>query len=118
MYEITDLGVQQMLLFGMYTILAGNSILIYDHIVTLPEEIAFIWRRPKALPAMLFLLNRYFALLANISSLVVDFRPIISDERSDSLWTCVVLLNKSLAVQNIRYTDNWPFSSRESSFPS
>ncbi|KAG1871478.1 hypothetical protein F4604DRAFT_1769916 [Suillus subluteus] len=48
--------------------------------VTLPEEIAFIWRRPKALSAMLFLLNRYIALLANISSLVVDLQPIISDE--------------------------------------
>ncbi|KAG2340801.1 hypothetical protein BDR05DRAFT_490601 [Suillus weaverae] len=75
---ITDSEVQQML-FGLYAILAGNSILIYDHMVTLPEEIAFIWRRPKALSAMLFLLNRYVALLANISSLVVDFVP-LSDE--------------------------------------
>lgn len=79
MSNITDLEVQQML-FCMYTVLAGNSILIYDHILTLPEEIAFIWCRPKALPAMLFLLNRYFALLANIASLVADFQPIMSDE--------------------------------------
>ncbi|KAG1763305.1 hypothetical protein EDD22DRAFT_887559 [Suillus occidentalis] len=79
MSDITDLDVQQML-FCMYTILAGSSILIYDHMLTLPEEITFIWRRPKALPAMLFLLNRYFALFANISSLVVYFQPVISDE--------------------------------------
>ncbi|KAG2140689.1 hypothetical protein DEU56DRAFT_798251, partial [Suillus clintonianus] len=48
--------------------------------VTLPEEIAFIWRRPKTLSALLFLLNRYAALLGNIAGLVVDFQPIISDE--------------------------------------
>ncbi|KAG2129330.1 hypothetical protein BD769DRAFT_678485 [Suillus cothurnatus] len=82
---ITESEVQQML-FGVYAILAGNSILIYDHMVTLPEEIAFIWRRPKSLSAMLFLINRYVALLVNISSLVVDFQPVISDERFGSLW--------------------------------
>jgi hypothetical protein len=46
---------------------------------TLPEEIAFIWRRPKALSAILFLLNRYVALLSNICGLVMDFLP-VSDE--------------------------------------
>ncbi|KAG1741298.1 hypothetical protein EDB19DRAFT_2038796, partial [Suillus lakei] len=69
----------QQILICMYAVLAGNSILIYDHMATLPEEIAFIWRRPKALSAMLFLLNRYFALLGNICNLVVGFVP-ISDE--------------------------------------
>jgi hypothetical protein len=52
---------------------------MYDHVATLPEEIAFIWRRPKALSGMLFLLNRYFALLANIFYVVVAFVP-LSDE--------------------------------------
>ncbi|KAG1732499.1 hypothetical protein EDB19DRAFT_1262914 [Suillus lakei] len=87
---IADSEVQQML-FYMYAILAGNSILIYDHIVTLPEEIAFIWRRPKALSAILFLLNRYVALLSNMSSLVVDFQPIISDEVLLFCYACTEL---------------------------
>lgn len=78
MTSIADSDVQQML-FCMYTVLAGNSILIYDHMVTLPEEIVFIWHRPKALSAMLFLLNRYVALLSNICGLVMDFVP-VSDE--------------------------------------
>lgn len=69
----------QEILFCTYAILAGNSILMYDHVATLPEEIAFIWRRPKALSGMLFLLNRYFALLANIFYVVVAFVP-LSDE--------------------------------------
>ncbi|KAG1871472.1 hypothetical protein F4604DRAFT_1769893, partial [Suillus subluteus] len=46
---------------------------------TLPEEIAFIWRRPKALSAMLFLLNRYLALLVNISCLVLSFVPLSAE---------------------------------------
>ncbi|KAG1726496.1 hypothetical protein EDD22DRAFT_443660 [Suillus occidentalis] len=52
---------------------------MYDHMMTLPEEIVFIWRRPKALSAILFLLNRYVALLSNICGLVMDFVP-VSDE--------------------------------------
>jgi len=67
------------MLFCIYAVLAGNSILIYDHMMTLPEEIAFIWSRPKALFAILFLLNRYVALLGNICGLVMDFVP-VSDE--------------------------------------
>ncbi|KAG1720378.1 hypothetical protein EDB19DRAFT_574986 [Suillus lakei] len=61
--------------------------------VTLPEEIIFIWRRPKALSAILFLLNRYVALLGNICGLVLDFVP-VSDERFISLWFLFVLFSQ------------------------
>ncbi|KAG1729519.1 uncharacterized protein EDB91DRAFT_1159446 [Suillus paluster] len=59
-----------------YSVLVANSILIYDHIVTLPEEITFIWCRPKARSAVLFFINRYVALLGNICGLVMDFLPV------------------------------------------
>ena len=49
---------------------------MYDHIVTLTEEVSFIWCRPKALSTTIFLLNRYVALLANIIGLVMDFLPV------------------------------------------
>ncbi|KAG2367580.1 hypothetical protein BDR07DRAFT_1606022 [Suillus spraguei] len=88
----TDPEVQQTWLFYIYAILAGNSVLIYDHIVTLPQEVAFIWRRPKALSAILFLLNRYVALLSNICSLVTDFIP-DSDESCSKY-----LLYRELAI--------------------
>jgi hypothetical protein len=52
---------------------------MYDHVMTLSEEITFIWRRPKALSAMLFVLNRYLALLGMIYSLLMQ--PfLVSDE--------------------------------------
>ncbi|KAG1731614.1 uncharacterized protein EDB91DRAFT_1153633 [Suillus paluster] len=79
---------------------------------TLTEEIAFIWCRPKALSAMLFLVNRYVALLGNICALVIDFLP-MSDE-SCSKYTlfrpvfiflqqfivCVVLAIRTYALYN------------------
>ncbi|KAG1811820.1 uncharacterized protein BJ212DRAFT_1373352, partial [Suillus subaureus] len=76
MYTI-DLD-EHMLVY-LYAIVVANCILIYDYIATLPEEIAFIWCRPKALSAMLFLVNRYVALLGNIFGLLSDFLPISNE---------------------------------------
>jgi hypothetical protein len=69
--------------------------------VTLPEEIAFIWRRPKSLSAMLFLINRYVALLVNISSLVVDFQPVISDEVLSFRYVCTELACSQLTCRGL-----------------
>ncbi|KAG2755246.1 hypothetical protein P692DRAFT_201851247 [Suillus brevipes Sb2] len=78
MLTISDSEAKQILLCT-YFVLAGNSILMYDHVMTLSEEITFIWRRPKALSAMLFVLNRYLALLGMIYSLLMQ--PfLVSDE--------------------------------------
>ncbi|KAG1790866.1 hypothetical protein EV424DRAFT_909236 [Suillus variegatus] len=71
-----DITESQQLWIHLYAVLVANSILIYDHIATLPEEIAFIWRRPKALSSKLFLVNRYIALVGNIFALCIDFLPI------------------------------------------
>ncbi|KAG2091490.1 uncharacterized protein F5147DRAFT_764261 [Suillus discolor] len=54
------------MLMTRYAVLVPNIILIYDHMATLTEEIVFIWCRPKALSSVLFLLNRYVAVLGNI----------------------------------------------------
>ncbi|KAG2340242.1 hypothetical protein BDR05DRAFT_547919 [Suillus weaverae] len=71
-----DATERQQLVTHSYVVLMANSILMYDHLATLTEEIIFIWRRPKALSAMSFLVNRYFALLGNIYGLFVGFMPI------------------------------------------
>lgn len=44
--------------------------------VTLPEEIMFIWCRPRATSAVLFLVNRYVAVLGNIIGLLSNFLPV------------------------------------------
>ncbi|KAG2046535.1 hypothetical protein BDR06DRAFT_1025485 [Suillus hirtellus] len=82
-----DITESQQLWIHLYAVLVANSILIYDHIATLPEEIAFIWRRPKALSSKLFLVNRYIALLGNIFALCIDFLP-MSDESCVKYTLC------------------------------
>jgi len=47
----------------------GFSILLYDHIITLPEEIEYIWRKKKQAHTYLFLLNRYLTPLGFIVNL-------------------------------------------------
>lgn len=75
-----------------YSILVPNTILIYDHMATLTEEISFIWCRPKMLSAALFLINRYIALLGNIYGLIGYFLP-------DSIESCpTYILSRQVLV--------------------
>ncbi|GLB41276.1 hypothetical protein LshimejAT787_0904910 [Lyophyllum shimeji] len=41
------------------TLLAGFSMLIYDHLLTFDNEIAYIWRKPKSVVSAIFVANRY-----------------------------------------------------------
>ncbi|KAG8949668.1 hypothetical protein FRC04_008414 [Tulasnella sp. 424] len=47
------------LISSRYTGVAGYTILIYDHILTIPIEIELIWRKPKGFVTYAFLFNRY-----------------------------------------------------------
>jgi len=38
---------------------AGTVVLLYDHIITLPEEYRFIWKAKSSFAKYIFLLNRY-----------------------------------------------------------
>ncbi|KAG1790003.1 uncharacterized protein HD556DRAFT_756249 [Suillus plorans] len=59
-----DATEKQQLARHLYVILVANSIMVYDHMATLTDEINFIWRRPKTLSAMSFLISRYLALIS------------------------------------------------------
>jgi len=49
---------------GKYFFLAAYTILLYDHLLTLPEEIQTVWKKKKTFPLYLFILVRYYALLS------------------------------------------------------
>ncbi|KAG1815415.1 hypothetical protein EV424DRAFT_1102411 [Suillus variegatus] len=122
--------------FKLYTILVANSILIYDHMATITDEITFIWCRPKALSAILFLINRYVALLSNVLMLSMYLLPIMSHEVlwfrcartqlagshllsaevSTLVLQCVVFLNKDLAVGHILHQKIYSFFPNKYSF--
>lgn len=42
-----------------YVAVAGYTILLYDHLLTFPIEVALIWRKPKSAVSYAFLFNRY-----------------------------------------------------------
>lgn len=101
-------------------ILVPNTILIYDHLATLTEEISSIWCRPKALSAMLFLLNRYVALLGNVYGLIGDTLPasvescptyILSRQVLVYLQGCIVCLILTLRTYALYGRSKWLLSS-------
>ncbi|KAJ3771489.1 hypothetical protein FB446DRAFT_740275 [Lentinula raphanica] len=49
-----------------YLYLFAFTFLYYDHLLTLDEEIKFIWSRPYHSSSWLFFLNRYFSFVGNI----------------------------------------------------
>lgn len=109
---VMDATERQQLDTHSYVIIMANSILMYDHMMTLAEEVAFIWRRPKALSAMSFLVNRYFALLGNIYGLFLAFMPIPNQSCSkytifrqlfiffQQVIVCVILIIRTYALYN------------------
>lgn len=80
-----------------------TAFLFFDHILTFGQEVAFIWRRPKTASAWWFCLNRYFAVFANISALVLVFHKISPEVHSVHLDT--------FASPNIHLAEVWNHSS-------
>lgn len=49
---------------GKYCFLGAYTMLLYDHLLTLPEEIHTVWKKKKTFPLYLFIVVRYYALFA------------------------------------------------------
>ncbi|KAF9546823.1 hypothetical protein CPC08DRAFT_374568 [Agrocybe pediades] len=49
-----------------YAHLSAGAILLYDHATTLDQEISLIWQGPRSIGKYLFLVNRYYAVLATM----------------------------------------------------
>ncbi|KAJ6597461.1 hypothetical protein DFH09DRAFT_1131900 [Mycena vulgaris] len=57
----------------LYFFFPAIVILYYDHLLTLPAEVAYIWRRPKARSTYWFFLNRYLNFFATLPITVFNF---------------------------------------------
>ncbi|KZT20955.1 hypothetical protein NEOLEDRAFT_1140137 [Neolentinus lepideus HHB14362 ss-1] len=64
----------QAILIQNYAHVFAVAILFYDHILTLPPEMTYIWRSRRFGVKALFLLNRYYALLVNVIATVLEFK--------------------------------------------
>ncbi|KAH8810192.1 hypothetical protein DL96DRAFT_555770 [Flagelloscypha sp. PMI_526] len=65
--------------------LSALAILYWDHILTLPEEIRYMWRRPISFGACLFFLNRYLSCVANVPRFLYMFSEGPSTQMCDDL---------------------------------
>ncbi|KAJ7121084.1 hypothetical protein C8R44DRAFT_171781 [Mycena epipterygia] len=57
----------------LYFHFCAITILYYDHLLTLPAEVAYIWRRPKSRSAYWFFLNRYLTFFTTLPITVFNF---------------------------------------------
>ncbi|KAH9484931.1 hypothetical protein JR316_0001835 [Psilocybe cubensis] len=64
--NLSQSTVDQQILINNYLHVAAITCLFYDYSVTFGTEVTFIWEPPKSLGAYSFLVNRYFAIIANI----------------------------------------------------
>ncbi|CAL1711026.1 unnamed protein product [Somion occarium] len=70
--------------------LAGFTILLYDHILTLSQEVDTIWRSPSlGLVSIIFLLNRYIVPLMLIVDIYEFFGVADDSEMFCKVWTCL-----------------------------
>ena len=49
------------------------AILYYDHLITFPEELWYIWRRPRSMASTWFFMNRYIPFLGTAVVLGLQF---------------------------------------------
>ncbi|KAF8189448.1 hypothetical protein K438DRAFT_1722086 [Mycena galopus ATCC 62051] len=60
--------------------LASSAIIIFDHIITLDEEVELIWKSPWSMGKALFVINRYYTL----ASVVINNYALFSSSLTDS----------------------------------
>ncbi|THU97756.1 hypothetical protein K435DRAFT_965285 [Dendrothele bispora CBS 962.96] len=68
-----------------YLHLCAIVILYWDHIITFPSEVEFVWKHPISKGSILFFLNRYFSSLGNIVVTYGLFSSNLSPSRCNHL---------------------------------
>ncbi|ESK81153.1 hypothetical protein Moror_14890 [Moniliophthora roreri MCA 2997] len=58
-----------------YWCLFGITLLYWDHILTFPAEVKYIWRCPRRASSYIFFLNRYFTALTNVVVIISRLGP-------------------------------------------
>ncbi|KAJ6571410.1 hypothetical protein B0H19DRAFT_660634 [Mycena capillaripes] len=65
-----------------YAQLASSAIIIFDHIITLDEEVELIWKSSWSTGKTLFVINRYYTLASVIINNYALFSPSLTDSVS------------------------------------
>ncbi|KAJ7260104.1 hypothetical protein C8J57DRAFT_483879 [Mycena rebaudengoi] len=65
-----------------YAQLSSSAIIIFDHLITLDEEVELIWRSSWSMGKVLFIINRYYTLICVVVNNYALFSPTLSDSVS------------------------------------
>ncbi|THU86307.1 hypothetical protein K435DRAFT_368979 [Dendrothele bispora CBS 962.96] len=65
-----------------YSELASSTIVVFDHLITLDDEIELVWKSSWSIGKMLFIINRYYTLASVIANNRVLFGPALSTDVS------------------------------------
>ncbi|KAF8874184.1 hypothetical protein BD779DRAFT_1567453 [Infundibulicybe gibba] len=49
-----------------YLIVVAASLVVFDHIITIQQEVDLIWRNPWNLTSFLYIWNRYYTLIVMV----------------------------------------------------
>ncbi|KZP20977.1 hypothetical protein FIBSPDRAFT_954157 [Athelia psychrophila] len=63
-----------------FATLAASVIIVFDHLITLDQEIELVWRSPWTTGKLLFFLNRYYPLSTVVFNQYVLFKINLTDE--------------------------------------
>ncbi|RPD62483.1 hypothetical protein L227DRAFT_609685 [Lentinus tigrinus ALCF2SS1-6] len=78
-YSNAAINEQTQLVTTFYVGIASFTILVWDHLLTLEDEIKYVWRRKKGPLIWLFFLNRYLTPLGFIVNLFAYFSDLFTD---------------------------------------
>ncbi|KAJ6468127.1 hypothetical protein C8R47DRAFT_1223418 [Mycena vitilis] len=67
-----------------YAQLASSAIIIWDHLITLDEEVELIWKSSWSMGKGLFVINRYYTLI----SVVINNYALLSPSLTDTSYVC------------------------------
>ncbi|KAF8503134.1 hypothetical protein JB92DRAFT_814090 [Gautieria morchelliformis] len=65
-----------------YSCVASLAFLLYDHVITLDDEVVNVWNRPRSLSRWLFIWTRYFGLASLTMTVTVLFHGSLSNKVS------------------------------------
>ncbi|KAG8698239.1 hypothetical protein FRC09_007338 [Ceratobasidium sp. 395] len=84
--------------YASHLTFAGFVVLLYDHLLTLGDEIELIWSRPGNIVSIIFLVNRYMTPLV----LVVDVYALML-MRANALWGNTIRIRRALIAAFVLY---------------
>ncbi|KAF8884808.1 hypothetical protein BD779DRAFT_1535588 [Infundibulicybe gibba] len=63
-----------------YLTVVAATLIVFDHLITIQQEVDLIWRSPRNLTSFLYICNRYCTLTVIVVSLSYMFRTSVSDK--------------------------------------